>query len=194
MPTDDPSSSLLAGLRGREPDAWQRFLHLYAPLVYYWCRTRYRLAPADAADVLQDVALRVVQSVGDYRGGNFLAWLAAITRSRVANHVQRNPAPAAGGSDARDQLAAIADPRAAEDEAPPPEEMGGVLQRALERVRARAAAPSWQAFWQVTVQGRQPADVAADLGLSPNAVYIANSRILCRLRAELGNLDERTDG
>ena len=65
-----------------------------------------------------------------------------------------------------------------------------MLRRALEQVRARAADSSWQAFWQVTVEGRKPADVARDLGLSVNAVYIANSRILHRLRAVLGALEE----
>jgi hypothetical protein len=36
------------------------------------------------------------------------------------------------------------------------------------------------------VLGRDPADVAHDLGKSANAVYIANSRVLARLRALLG--------
>jgi hypothetical protein len=42
----------------------------------------------------------------------------------------------------------------------------------------------------VTVQGRSADDVAHDLGLTRNAVYIANSRVLRRLRDELGNLSE----
>jgi RNA polymerase sigma-70 factor (ECF subfamily) len=64
-----------------------------------------------------------------------------------------------------------------------------VLRRALEQVRGRTSASTWQAFWQVAVEGRKPADVARDLGLSANAVYIATSRMLCRLRAELGEFD-----
>jgi RNA polymerase sigma-70 factor (ECF subfamily) len=190
------SSSSLRRLQERQPEAWQRFLRLYGPLIYSWCRTRWRLQPQEGAELLQDVVTRVLESIQDFRGGSFLAWLSAVTRSRVVNYFKSNPAQAAGGSDAQRRLAEVADPHGAEPEEPAPatnlgaEAMRGVLKRALEQVRKRASASSWQAFWQVTVEGRKPADVALDLGLSPNAVYIANSRILQRLRAELGALEE----
>jgi RNA polymerase sigma-70 factor (ECF subfamily) len=45
---------------------------------------------------------------------------------------------------------------------------------------------SWQAFWRVVVEGQRLADVAAELGLTRNAVYIAKSRILRRLREAPG--------
>lgn len=191
----EPGSSFLEELKQGRPAGWQRFLQLYGPLVYSWCRTRWHLAPADAADVLQEVALRVLESIAGFRGGNFVAWLWAVTRSRVANHLQHRPERAVGGSDFRERLAEVADHRAspgmaesanAEEGPPGLDHLGGVLSRALERVRGRAAVASFEAFWQVTVQGRAPIDVARDLGLSVNAVYIANSRILSRLRVELG--------
>jgi RNA polymerase sigma-70 factor (ECF subfamily) len=138
---------------------------------------------------------RALESISDFRDGNFLAWLAAITRSRVANHLRRNPARAVGGSDAQRLLAELADPHDPEETTGAGEpvaeaDLGGVLRRAVEQVRARASASSWQAFWQVAVEGRKPADVAADLGLTTNAVYIATSRILSRLRAALGEFPQ----
>jgi RNA polymerase sigma-70 factor (ECF subfamily) len=189
-----PGSSLLLGLQARQPEAWQRFLRLYGPLGYSWCRGRWRLEPADAADIMQEVVTRVLEAIGDYRGGNFVAWLERITQSRVANHFRKDPARAAGGSEARELLAEVPDPRR-----PPPSgadssswsSLGGVLRRALEQVQAHTADRSWQAFWQVTVKGRAPADVALDLGMTANAVYIANSRILRRLRDQLGELEGR---
>jgi RNA polymerase sigma-70 factor (ECF subfamily) len=186
------TSSLVVRLRGREPEAWQGFVRVYGPLIYSWCRTRWRLPAPDAAEVLQDVLARVLETVGDYRGDGFVAWLWAVTRSRAANYWQAHPDRAAGGSDALHRLAELAAPRAAGPAGDAPPEPGaavpmhGVLQRALDRVRQRSAASSWRAFWEVTVEGRRPADVAADLSLSVNAVYIANSRILSRLRQELG--------
>jgi RNA polymerase sigma-70 factor (ECF subfamily) len=183
-----PSSSLVVRLKGRQPEAWQTFVQLYGPLIYSWCRTRWKLPPQEAAEVLQDVLTRTVESIDEFRGDNFVAWLWAITRSRAANHWKRQAERADGGSDAQRRLAELADPRSGmpESEAPGPEQLSGVLRRALDRVRARAAEDSWRAFWQVTVEGRKPADVAADLGLTVNAVYIATSRILSRLRQELG--------
>jgi RNA polymerase sigma-70 factor (ECF subfamily) len=38
------------------------------------------------------------------------------------------------------------------------------------------------------VSGRPPLEVAAELGLSVNAVYLAKSRVLQRLRTELEGL------
>jgi RNA polymerase sigma-70 factor (ECF subfamily) len=195
MATDLPSSSLILRLTEREPEAWQRFLHLYGPLVYSWCRGRWGLAPADAADLLQEVLLRVLEALPQYRGGNFVAWLKRITDTRVLNHLQRHAERGAGGSDAQQQFAEVADPRtlsypgelaAPGPDAVGPEALGGVLRRALDCLRPSFAGGTWEAFWQVSVVGRDPADVAHDLGKSANAVYIANSRVLARLRALLG--------
>jgi RNA polymerase sigma-70 factor (ECF subfamily) len=202
MPEGAPSdasvaltSSLLRRLQGQDSAAWERFLRLFGPLIFSWCRARWGLAPADAADVLQDVIARVMETIGHFRGGSFLAWLDAVTRSRVANHFRRNPAPSTGGSDAQRLVAALPDHRANPDPAAAafghaadsaPEQLGGVLRRAVDAIRARCSGPTWEAFWQVTALGRKPADVAADLGMTANAVYVANSRILHRLRVELG--------
>jgi RNA polymerase sigma-70 factor (ECF subfamily) len=189
-------SSFLLRLRGRQPEAWQALLRLYGPLVYSWCRSRWGLDPEEAADVLQDVMLRVVEALGDFRGGNFVAWLRTITRSRVADRFRRGEFRGAGGSQALQQLAELEDPRAEadEDEFPNGEldytGLGGVLGRAIGRIREKTAPATWAAFWQVTVEGRTADDVAADLGLTRNAVYIANSRVLRRLRDELGRLSE----
>jgi RNA polymerase sigma-70 factor (ECF subfamily) len=198
------TSSLLGRLQARDSEGWERFLRLFGPLVYSWCRARWQLSATDAADILQEVVARVMETVADFRGGSFVAWLDAITRSRVANHFQDNPVRALGGSDAQHLLGAIPDRREGADAlgsaqtSPAPWEsdesavgqLGGVLRRAVDAVRARCAVPTWQAFWQVTVQGRKPADVAGDLGMTANAVYIANTRILQRLRAELGALEK----
>jgi len=195
VPSGDrlPGSSLVEQLRGQSPEGWQRFLDLYGPLVYSWCRACWRLPPPDAADVLQDVALRVFESIGSFRGGNFAAWLWQVTRSRVVRLGHRQPARAVGDSDARELLAAVPAPGRSSGDSPDPlaapaGSLAGVLRRAVERIRGRANPSTWTAFWQVVVENRAPADVARDLGLSVNAVYLAVSRISGRLREEMGNL------
>ena len=47
---------------------------------------------------------------------------------------------------------------------------------------------TWNAFYELVIMGRMADDVAADLNMSSNAVYIAKSRVLSRLRAEFGDL------
>ena len=45
---------------------------------------------------------------------------------------------------------------------------------------------TWKACWESIVEGRSAAEVAAYLGISANAVYIAKSRVLTRLREVIG--------
>ena len=53
-------------------------------------------------------------------------------------------------------------------------------------IRPDFSEASWQAFLRVVMEDQLPEDVARDLAMTPNAVYIAKSRILHRLRDELG--------
>jgi RNA polymerase sigma-70 factor (ECF subfamily) len=47
---------------------------------------------------------------------------------------------------------------------------------------------TWKACWEQVVEGRPPAEVARELGLTLNAVYVARSRVLRRLREYLDQL------
>ncbi len=44
---------------------------------------------------------------------------------------------------------------------------------------------TWQACWEFVVNDRPAQDVAAELGVSVNAIYVAKSRVLRHLRHEL---------
>jgi len=75
---------------------------------------------------------------------------------------------------------------------PPPseEEKQGLLRHALELLQAEFEPRTWQAFWKIVVEEKAPADVAAELGMSKGAVYVAKSRVLKRLREEFAGLLE----
>ena len=62
----------------------------------------------------------------------------------------------------------------------------------LDLVRAEFEQRTWDAFWKTTVEGRPATDVGQELGMSANAVYLAKSRVLRRLREEL--VDPFADG
>ena len=65
-----------------------------------------------------------------------------------------------------------------------------VLKRLLELVEPHFAPSSWEAFCRVAFEGADPRDVATDLQISLNAVAIAKSRVLSRLRQEAEGLVE----
>lgn len=64
-----------------------------------------------------------------------------------------------------------------------------LLLRALELIRSEFEDKTFEAFRQSAVEGRAADDIAADLGMSPGAVRVAKSRVLRRLRLELGEGD-----
>jgi RNA polymerase sigma-70 factor (ECF subfamily) len=187
--------SLLDRARARDQGAWERMVELYAPLVLHWCRGS-GLRDDDAADVFQEVFQAVAAHLSAFRrdrsGDTFRGWLRTITRNKVNDHFrrcEREPA-GVGGSEANEMLAQVPEALLPEESAPPDEAEGVWLHRALEMIRGDFEARTWEAFWQTAVEGRAAADVAADLAMTPGAVRVAKSRVLHRLRADLGELLE----
>ena len=62
--------------------------------------------------------------------------------------------------------------------------------RALLLIRPEFRDRTWDAFWRATMERESTAEIAADLGISVNAVRKAKSRVLRRLREEFGDLLE----
>lgn len=65
-----------------------------------------------------------------------------------------------------------------------------LTRRALRLMQAEFAPATWKACWETVVQGKSSSEVAQELGISENAVYIAKCRVLRRLRQELNGLVE----
>jgi RNA polymerase sigma-70 factor (ECF subfamily) len=187
------SSSLLHRARGSDPEAWRRLSELYGPVVYRWVRSA-GIREHDAADIVQDVFQAVFTSLDRFRQDKptdrFRDWLWTITRRRAIDLVRQraNQAAGAGGDEALALLSELPQrlpelPAGDEDSA-----HADLVRRALELVRPEFAAHTWQACIQTAVDGRRPADVAADLEMTIGAVYVARSRVLKRLRQELDGL------
>jgi RNA polymerase sigma-70 factor (ECF subfamily) len=190
------SRSLIAHAQQSDPMAWERLIRLYAPLVASWCR-RWGVAEQDIADLLQDVFSAVSGHLGrfhrDRPHDTFRGWLLIIARSKFSDHVRRKAREpdVTGGTEFShrlQQFAAAKSPelesqtRAADDA-----DWDAVLQHALAAIRGEFQPGTWQAFWETAVHGRAAADVARDLGMKPGAVRVAKSRVLHRLRRELGD-------
>ncbi len=187
--TNSPTTrvSLLVRIRDRDDeDAWTEFVDLYAPLVYALARRR-GLQEADAADLTQDVLRSVVRTAPrfayDPGRGSFRGWLFTVARNQLRKWAAaRQRQPSASGSPD--------DQRLIEEQPAPPDEgdfweaeyRSRVFAWAAERVRPSFRPNTWQAFWKTAVEEGDPAAVAAELGMSVGAVYIARTRVLARLR------------
>lgn len=182
--------SLVVRLQRREAIAWNQWVELYSPLVFSWCREM-GLDSTNASDVMQEVFLAVDRNISRYRkipGQAFRGWMWTITRNKIRDFARRKlrQFEATGGSSAHQVLLQ----RAESDEVVEPtsdRESHQLLHRALEQIKPLIAPHTWEAFWRSVVHGEPTAQIAADLSLTPNSVRQARSRVLRRLRLQLGD-------
>ncbi len=128
--------------------------------------------------------------------GSFRGWLKTLTVRRVRDHwkSRRGRAEPGGGSAALDMLAELEDPASALSRAWDHEHDQHVVHQLLESIRDEVESVTWEAFRLTVVEGRPVADVAAELGVSANSVYVAKHRVLRRLRTQCRGLaDELPD-
>jgi RNA polymerase sigma-70 factor, ECF subfamily len=174
-----------------EPEAWERLVSLYSPLVHHWCR-QWGIAQHEVADVTQEVFATLSSNLVQYRAGQpgttFRSWMRGITRHKLLHHASSRGEPAIGGTDAQVRLHEVPAPADEVELSESAADVSALYQRALLLVQHQVENRTWTAFWQATVESRATAEVAAELGISPNAVRLAKSHVLRRLREEMGEL------
>jgi RNA polymerase sigma-70 factor, ECF subfamily len=191
MLENQTSLTLLERVRRQDQVAWQRLLYLYAPLVQSWCR-RWDVQGADAEDIQQEVFLAVSRGLDTFRrdraGDTFRGWLWVIAQRKYLDYYRsRKRRAGIEGTGDVEQLSQIPFIEQAEPD-DPPDEVTRLHHRALELVRVEFEEKTWQVFWRTSVDGATPADVAKEMEMTPAAVRKAKSRVLHRLKEELGEL------
>src|SRR5262249_21126285 len=121
--------------------------------------------------------------------GAFRAWLRSITVNRL-RAAWRSRRPAAGGDAVSEQLQQLEDPASPLSRAWDEEHDRHVVTTLLDAIRRQFQPATGRAFESPVRDGHPAAEVAADLGLSVNAVLIAKSRVLKRLRQKSDGLVE----
>ena len=190
----DPTSvSLIDRLKGAGPDApdWERLQAMYLPLIRRWLARVPGLGD-EADDLAQEVFLVVVRELPRFdrrREGSFRAWLRQVTVNRVrVLRRQRQRRPAVGLDPAEGFLDQLAEPTSALAQEWERDHDRHVFEKLQKLVQPDFAPATWEAFRRFALEGAPAAQVAAELGLSVNAVTLAKSRVLKRLREEAGDL------
>jgi RNA polymerase sigma factor (sigma-70 family) len=183
--------SLLVRIRDRgDADAWRAFVTIYAPLVCQYARRR-GLQDADAADLTQDVLGEVARAIRSFEyhpaRGRFRNWLLTIARRQYGRFHERR---------ARNQEKALDDQDLVQVEDDRTEVEWNdafnarVLREALRRIQPSFEPTTWRAFECVWLENRSAAETAEILSLRIDLVYIAKSRVLKRLSAEVQEIVE----
>jgi RNA polymerase sigma-70 factor (ECF subfamily) len=184
-----PASLLLRLRQPSETRAWNEFVDLYTPLIYSWARG-VGLQEPDAADLVQDVFALLLVKLPEFRydrHGSFRAWLRTVTLNKWRENLRRRgTVPRQLGDAELPELAGRGDGDVFAEE----EYRRYLAGRALQLMQAEFPAVVWKACWESLTSGRPAADIAAELGISTDAVYTAKYRVLRRLREQLDGLLE----
>jgi RNA polymerase sigma-70 factor (ECF subfamily) len=176
------------------PADWQRLVELYTPLLRDWL-ARYPALRQEADDLIQEILRCIVAKIPDFRRqrtGSFRRWLQVISANCINLYwrKQRGKPSAIGGDDGEQFLSQLADPVSPLDRSIDGEYSRYVVRRLVQLIQPEFQPQTWQAFQRHVLDGLPPAVVADELGISVNAVLIARSRILKRLREEAQGLIE----
>jgi len=185
---------LLKRVKAKDQTAWEQLASLYTPLLDHWCQ-KADLQDADMEDLRQEVFLAVARKIEDFQrdraGDTFRGWLHRITRSKLCDHWRKKrDGPLIGDTGAQEHLQQLWAQPIDSDAVSADEETRILYCRALELIQRDFEAQSWQAFWRTVIEGQKPKDVATDLCITANAVYLAKARVLARLREEFAGVIE----
>jgi len=191
----DTPVSLLERLRLRpDPAAWQRLIDLYTPLIQNWLR-RPGLQASDADDLVSGCACGRGSRAAELPARPAPAGLFAagcerspsIAFARTGASCEAGPSRPATVIFDR-MLSQLEDPESQLSREWDRQHDQHVARRLLELLAGDFERATWEAFRLLVLEGRDTAQVAAQLGISPNAVRIAKSRVLARFRQEAAGL------
>jgi RNA polymerase sigma factor (sigma-70 family) len=185
------SLTLLERLRDpQDADAWSELVDFYTPFL------RLRLRPycleADLEDLTQDVLTVMVVRVRAFAHNNhrgaFRKWLHEIVRNKLGDYWRKkNRGLPVSADEQASILEQLADPASELSRRWDKEHAKYVADKLLELIRPDFTPETFEAFRRLVLEEQSTAEVAAALCLTTNAVMIAKSHVLKRLRRELAD-------
>ena len=166
---------------------WQRLSEVYQPLIHVWA-TRAGVASEDVDDVVQEVLIVVIERVSEFEHqgpGAFRGWLRAILSNQLKKYFRQNLR-----QHCQIPLESICDNRSSDSRLIDREHDEYLAALAMDQIKSEFQPATWSAFWLQVIEQHRPLDVAAQLGMSANAVIKAKCRVLKRLRETLADLLE----
>ncbi|WP_162006643.1 RNA polymerase sigma factor [Roseimaritima sediminicola] len=185
-PTETRVSLILRLQDMADVEAWDEFVELYTPVIQRVAKQR-GMQPADADNLVQQVMLKVAQSISAWLDredrGPFRAWLVRIARNESIDLLTRRTTKGLGvtGDEANaawenakqaDQIATFIDR----------EYEQAVFDWAAQQVRQTVQPQTWLAFWLTHVDGLSVQQAAERLNVRTANIYFGRSRVMLRLR------------
>jgi RNA polymerase sigma-70 factor, ECF subfamily len=161
-----------------------------------WTTHRVLVQATQPQEVFASVARNLVRFRPKHSSGAFRAWLWTIARNKIidANRTRNSHPVPAGGSSANLAMQQVLDPiqmDEAEQLSEPNDEQqnNALVQRAMAQVAIDFEPRTWQVFTRTVLDQTATGVVAEEFGISQAAVRQIRSRVLRRIRQQLGDME-----
>ena len=174
------------------PNRWPEFVSLYQPFLARVVRSS-GVRSQDVHDIVQNVFVSLVRRMPsfqyDSQAGRFRGWLRRIVQNAVIDFY-RSEAGRRGTLEREMDRQQHHNPEVISSLEADAEQRRHVLENVLSVVQRESKPLTWSCFSQHLLQGRAARDVASELQISPNAVYVNASRVLERVRNRCAEFHE----
>ena len=185
------SESLLFRLQqdGESPNdaAWEQFVSIYTPLIFYWAR-KTGLGQTDASDLVQEALTQVFRKLPEFRYDNsrsFRGWLRTVTLNKYRELHRRKSSRLATASESMlENLAPVSVAESTWDI----DYARLLVAKSMEGMQNDFAPETWRALKMVMGNNASVDDAAEQTGVSVWTIYSARARLMKRLREELAGL------
>lgn len=179
------STSLLQRVKdARDKEGWRHFFHIYQPLLYRFARAR-GLSRDDAEDIAQQCMTLLTEEMPRFEysraKGGFKHWLRRLANNKINDFLKKRRIPGAKSADFRRPQ----EREASLDELWEREWERKHLQHFLKQIRDEVAPATYQAFQYYVLCDWPVERVVGTLGITPEQVYAAKSRLTRKLRAKM---------
>ncbi len=166
-----------------DSNAWSEFCAQYEEMIRAFAR-RQGVVGANADDIVQDVLLSLTKAMPGFEynpeKGRFRSYLKTVVVRAIIRRTEREPGAAPLSDLDEATRAAATDPSL--DDAWEEEWRQQHLRRAMRIVESEFNATDLSSFQAYVLEGKDAAEVAAQMGVSTGQVYTAKHRVLARLR------------
>jgi RNA polymerase sigma-70 factor (ECF subfamily) len=190
--SNDTFLSVIEGVCRQDPQRWGQFDEIYRPMLLAYLRKR-GLKEPEANDVIQDIFVKLLGRIHTYdrEKSSFRSWLFSVAHNTLVDRARRR----ASREKAREGWVLVVLAARVSDSVRMEHEWikihrERILAHALKTIRKRVSARVWYCFEQRLLKDRPGAEIAAELNIQPNAVYVNSCRVLKLVRSFCEDFDE----
>jgi RNA polymerase sigma-70 factor, ECF subfamily len=192
MSTTETRGSVIVGVCQQDPERWHEFDAIYRPILLGFLRKQ-GLKDSEAADVVQDTFVKLLSKIQTYDRTvcSFRTWLFRVTYNTLVDHARRQAAyQKAVHGWAANMLRATSSDSMIMEEQWLKHHQQKILAHALKQVRQQVSSRAWTCFQARLLQNRPADEIAAELLIDRNVVYVSSSRVMKRVRDACAEFDE----